>query len=127
MNLFSETGGITRRQFFKGSGMLLVSAVVTGIFAKIGFDASAASDEYINKRITAMYTLDEKMTLRKSHLNPEITQIYKDFLSPGEVKPLTEKSERLLHTKYGKDIPALIEELKKPHVPGTESGASHAA
>lgn len=125
MNLFSESGGITRRQFFKGSGMLLVSAIVTGIFAKIGIDASVASDEYIDKRIAAMYTLDEKMTLRKSHLNPEITQIYKEFLSPGEVKPLTEKSERLLHTKYGKDIPALIEELKKPHEPG--ANAEHAA
>jgi len=125
MSLFSEKEGITRRQFFKGSGMLLVSAVVTGIFAKIGFDTSVASDEYINKRIAGLYTLDEKMAIRKSHENPEIIQIYKEFLSPGEVKPLTEKSERLLHTKYGKDIPALIEELKKPHTPA--ANGEHAA
>ncbi|HWP95659.1 MAG TPA: iron hydrogenase small subunit [Syntrophomonadaceae bacterium] len=123
MNIFSDREGMTRRQFFKGTGLLLATAVVTGIFAKLGFDASAASDDYINKRIAGMYTLDESMTLRKSHLNPEIAQIYKDFLSPGEVKPLTEKSERLLHTKYGKDIPALIEELKKPGESGTHQAA----
>lgn len=119
MNIFSEKGGITRRQFFKGSGMLFVSAAITGIFAKIGIDAKTASDAYIDQRIAGMYSLDERMVLRKSHENPEIAQIYKEFLSPGEVKPLTEKSERLLHTRYGKDIPALIEELKKPVEPGS--------
>lgn len=114
MSFLEDREGMTRRQFFKGSALLVVSAAVAGIFAKLGFDAKAASDDYIDKRIAGLYNLDEKMTLRKSHENPEIIQIYKDFLSPGEVKPLTEKSERLLHTKYGNDIPALIEELKKP-------------
>ena len=123
MNIFTEPAGITRRQFFKGSGMLLISAVITGVFAKIGLDAATASDKYIDQRIAGMYSLDERMVIRKSHENPEILKIYKEFLSPGEVKPLTEKSERLLHTKYGKDIPALIEELKKPSEPGTHQAA----
>jgi len=114
MTTFVEKEGMTRRQFFKGSGMVVAAAVLAGVFAKFGFDVQAASDEYISKRAAGLYGLDESMTLRKSHLNPEIAQIYKDYLSPGEVTPLTAKSERLLHTRYGSDIPALIEELKNP-------------
>jgi NADH-quinone oxidoreductase subunit G len=36
------------------------------------------------------------MTLRFSHENPSITQVYKDYLG----KPLSEKSEHLLHTDH---------------------------
>ena len=111
MSIFKEKSVFTRRQFLKGSGMLVATIVISGVFAKLGFDAWAASDDYIQKRAAGLYTLDESMALRKSHENPEILQIYKEFLSPGEVKPLTEKSEHLLHTKYGKEIPAMIEKL----------------
>lgn len=112
MSIFTEKVGMTRRQFLKGSGMLAVAVIVSGVFAKIGIDAFAASDEYIDQRIAGLYTLDEKMALRKSHENPEIIQIYQEFLSPGEQKYLSEKAHHLLHTKYGKDIPSFIEELK---------------
>ena len=110
--MFSEKGGITRRQFFKGAGILAITAVLTGVFSKIGIDMTKAGDDYIAKRAQGLYTLDEKMTIRKSHENPEIIQLYKDFLSPGEVKPMSEKAHHLLHTRYGQDIPAFIEELK---------------
>jgi len=112
MSIFTEKVGMTRRQFLKGSGMLAVTVIVSGVFAKIGFDAFAASDEYIAQRAAGLYSLDEKMALRKSHENPEVIQIYQEFLSPGEQKYLSEKAHHLLHTKYGKDIPAFIEELK---------------
>lgn len=112
MSIFTEKAGMTRRQFLKGSGMLAVAVIVSGVFAKIGFDAFAASDEYIAQRAAGLYTLDEKMALRKSHENPEVIQIYQEFLSPGEQKYLSEKAHHLLHTKYGKDIPSFIEELK---------------
>lgn len=115
MSVFFEKGGITRRQFFKGAGMLAVTAVLTGVFAKIGIDMTAAGDDYIAKRAQGLYSLDEKMAIRKSHENPEIIQLYKEFLSPGEVKPLSERSHHLLHTRYGKDIPAFIKELKEHH------------
>lgn len=111
MSIFQEKSVFTRRQFLKGSAMLAATIVISGVFAKFGFDAWAASDDYIEKRAAGLYTLDESMALRKSHQNPEILQIYKEFLSPGEVKPLTELSEHLLHTKYGKEIPAMIEAL----------------
>ena len=48
------------------------------------------------KRISAIYKEDEGKKLRKSHANPEITQIYKEFL--GE--PLSKISHKLLHTHY---------------------------
>jgi len=48
------------------------------------------------KRAEAIYAEDGEMPIRKSHQNPEIQMIYKEFL--GE--PLGEKSHRLLHTHY---------------------------
>lgn len=112
MKIFTEKEGITRRQFFKGAGMLTVAAVFLGAFSKLGFDALAVSTDYIEERAAGLYSLDEKMAIRKSHQNPEIAQIYQEFLSPGEIKPVSEKAHHLLHTKYGQDIPDFINELK---------------
>ncbi|MFW5802419.1 MAG: NADH-dependent [FeFe] hydrogenase, group A6 [Verrucomicrobiota bacterium] len=54
------------------------------------------TNEVRNARINAVYQEDEGRELRKSHENPAITQIYKEFL--GE--PLGHKSHHLLHTEY---------------------------
>ena len=54
--------------------------------------------EIRQKRADAIYAEDEGLPIRKSHENPEITEIYKDFL--GE--PLGHKSHELLHTHYTK-------------------------
>jgi NADH-quinone oxidoreductase subunit G/[NiFe] hydrogenase diaphorase moiety small subunit len=48
-------------------------------------------------RAKAIYAEDEGLALRKSHENPEIDRIYKDFLTEG---PLGHKSHKLLHTHY---------------------------
>jgi len=48
------------------------------------------------KRINAIYKEDEGKILRKSHENPQIKQLYDEFL--GE--PLGEMSHHLLHTHY---------------------------
>jgi NADH-quinone oxidoreductase subunit G len=53
-------------------------------------------DNIREKRIAGIYKDDEKSTIRCSHQNPEIIQVYKDFL--GE--PMSEKSHHLLHTHY---------------------------
>eukprot|EP00767_Chilomastix_cuspidata_P002680 gnl/Chilomastix_cuspidata/28.p1 GENE.gnl/Chilomastix_cuspidata/28~~gnl/Chilomastix_cuspidata/28.p1 ORF type:complete len:1181 (+),score=492.55 gnl/Chilomastix_cuspidata/28:1458-5000(+) len=50
----------------------------------------------LEERAKATYTIDERMEIRKSHENPEIQQIYKDFL--GE--PNSHKAHKLLHTHY---------------------------
>ncbi len=53
-------------------------------------------DSVREKRIAAIFKEDEGRELRKSHENPAIQQLYKEFL--GE--PLGEKSHHLLHTRY---------------------------
>ncbi|MBN1924546.1 MAG: iron hydrogenase small subunit [Prolixibacteraceae bacterium] len=52
--------------------------------------------EIREKRTKAIYEEDKNLSIRKSHENPEVIKIYKDFL--GE--PLGKKSHELLHTKY---------------------------
>ena len=52
--------------------------------------------EIRKKRAEAIYREDEGMAIRKSHENPEVAQIYKEFL--GE--PLGHRSHELLHTHY---------------------------
>lgn len=49
-------------------------------------------------RQDALYSIDESSAIRKSHENPEVQKLYKEFL--GE--PLGEKSHHLLHTNYTK-------------------------
>ena len=48
------------------------------------------------KRAEAMYSIDEKSVIRKSHENPVLIQIYNDFLG----KPNGELAHKLLHTHY---------------------------
>lgn len=52
--------------------------------------------ELLKKRAEALYTEDRSKTLRKSHENPFIKQLYSEFLE----KPGSEKSHHLLHTHY---------------------------
>jgi len=47
-------------------------------------------------RMKAIYSEDEHMVLRKSHENPDVIAIYKEFLG----KPNSHKSHDLLHTHY---------------------------
>jgi len=48
------------------------------------------------KRIAAIYSEDESKKLRKSHENPDIQTLYKEYLG----RPLGERSHHLLHTHY---------------------------
>ena len=52
--------------------------------------------EIRQKRAEAIYAEDEGLPIRKSHENPEIKQIYEEFLE----EPLSHKSHWLLHTHY---------------------------
>ena len=47
-------------------------------------------------RADALYSIDEKSTIRKSHENPILKQIYAEYLeSPGSYR-----AHKLLHTHY---------------------------
>ncbi len=48
------------------------------------------------QRVKAIYSEDEGMPRRKSHENPDVVAIYKEFLG----KPNSHKSHELLHTHY---------------------------
>ena len=53
-------------------------------------------DTYKEKRAKALYSEDERLTLRQSHNNPQIKKLYEDFLG----KPNSHKAHELLHTTY---------------------------
>jgi len=55
------------------------------------------SPEIREARARAIYAEDEGLPIRKSHENPIIKEIYKEFLTDG---PCGHKSHKLLHTKY---------------------------
>ncbi|NPA35451.1 MAG: 2Fe-2S iron-sulfur cluster binding domain-containing protein [Chlorobi bacterium] len=54
------------------------------------------NEEIRKKRAAAIYREDKNKPIRKSHENPEIIQLYKEFLH----EPLSEISHKLLHTHY---------------------------
>jgi len=54
------------------------------------------SAEIRKKRAAAIYRADQAKTIRKSHENPAVQQLYKEFL--GE--PNSHKAHELLHTHY---------------------------
>lgn len=56
------------------------------------------NEETKQKRMEAIYQEDKNKALRKSHQNPAVKALYKDFLK----EPLGEKSHYLLHTHYAK-------------------------
>ena len=71
---------------------------VTGGGQPIRTSKERATIDIRAKRANALYTIDEKSTIRKSHENPVIKQIYKEYLE----EPGSHKAHKLLHTSYSK-------------------------
>jgi len=59
----------------------------------IGYD-----DKVKEARMQSLYNIDRQETIKVSHKNPEVNELYREFL--GE--PLSHKSHELLHTTYSK-------------------------
>ena len=57
--------------------------------------------DLLRARASALYSIDEAKTLRKSHENPAVQEVYKDFL--GSIG--SEKAHKLLHTHYSPKLP----------------------
>lgn len=53
-------------------------------------------DTYKEKRAQALYSEDERQVVRQSHNNPQIKQLYEDYLGA----PNSHKAHELLHTSY---------------------------
>ena len=64
-----------------------------------GGQPTGANDEVRAKRTAGLYTDDERCTLRMSHLNPQVTALYHDYLGATAANG-GEKAEHLLHTHY---------------------------
>ena len=57
--------------------------------------------ELLKLRTSALYSIDSEKNLRRSHENPAIHKLYKEFLG----KPGSRKAHELLHTKYTAKFP----------------------
>lgn len=62
---------------------------------------TALDEELLRKRASVLYKIDRAKTVRRSHENPEIQRIYKEFFG----RPLSHKSHEILHTSYFKKYP----------------------
>ena len=61
-----------------------------------GGQPRTTTDEVRRARLAAIYAEDEGKSLRKSHLNPDVQRLYREYLG----QPLGERSHHLLHTHY---------------------------
>ena len=59
-------------------------------------DFAADANASRKARIESLYKRDASLTLRSSHENPEIKELYEEFYG----KPLSELAEEMLHTMY---------------------------
>ncbi|MEZ5083115.1 MAG: NADH-dependent [FeFe] hydrogenase, group A6 [Bacteroidales bacterium] len=67
-----------------------------------GGQTIGADENAIMARLKSLYSIDERDSIKVSHKNPEVIELYNNFL--GE--PLGHKSHELLHTTYEKrDVP----------------------
>jgi len=56
------------------------------------------NDDALRERMKSLYRIDENESIKVSHKNPEVIELYQAFLG----KPLGEKSHEILHTTYTK-------------------------
>ncbi len=75
-----------------------------------GINSMPLDEECLKKRAEALYGIDRRKTIRRSHENPDVQRLYKDFLG----RPLSAKAHQLLHTHYKAKEPRGIipQELK---------------
>lgn len=78
----------------------------------VACECEAFDTAIYQKRAQGLYSIDENKKIRKSHCNPDIAKIYKDFLK----EPLGELSHKLLHTHYHKRLPQGVASVTKETV-----------
>jgi len=66
-----------------------------------GDEYTSLDENLLKKRASVLYENDRSKTVRRSHENPEIQRIYKEFFE----RPLSHKSHDILHTHYLKKYP----------------------
>jgi iron only hydrogenase large subunit-like protein len=66
-----------------------------------GTGVTPLDEELLKKRAQALYDIDKDKTIRKSHENPYVQRLYKEFLG----SPLSDLSHKYLHTHYKPRLP----------------------
>ncbi|MDD5621802.1 MAG: NADH-dependent [FeFe] hydrogenase, group A6 [Actinomycetota bacterium] len=66
-----------------------------------GSEYIALNENLLEKRASVLYQIDRSKTIRRSHENPEIQRLYKEYLE----RPNGPKSHKILHTRYAKKSP----------------------
>ncbi|MBU1077105.1 MAG: [FeFe] hydrogenase, group A [Spirochaetes bacterium] len=74
-----------------------------------GSNYSPLDETLLKKRAEVLYNIDRYNTIRRSHENPDIQKLYKEYLG----RPLSKLSHQLLHTKYHMRKPKGIISTKK--------------
>ncbi|HHX36753.1 MAG TPA: 4Fe-4S binding protein [Clostridiaceae bacterium] len=73
-----------------------IMACPGGCIAGGGQPYHHGDESIIRKRMEAIYNVDRRKQIRQAHRNPMVLKLYEEYL--GE--PHSEKSKKLLHTKY---------------------------
>ncbi len=68
---------------------------------RAGSEYVALDEELLKKRASVLYGIDRSKTIRRSHENPDVQRIYKEFFE----RPSGPKSHKILHTHYEKKLP----------------------
>jgi len=66
-----------------------------------GANSIPLDKELLRKRAEALYNIDRNRTIRRSHENPHVQRLYREYLG----RPLSAKSHELLHTHYKEHSP----------------------
>ena len=85
-----------------------------------GGQPKSMDPDVLKKRSAAIYEVDEKATIRRSHENPTITELYDRFLGD----PNGEMAHHLLHTHYHPQVVKAKEVAAAPTIGG--AGAAEA-
>lgn len=113
MATYYEKEGITRRQFIKGTGFILVLAALGGATVKLALYKPGSGGGVVQRRFDALYQRDERMPVRKAHENQNVLALYYEYLTPGQIRPLKGKAQTLFRTRYGPDVPRFTQQLQQ--------------
>ncbi|MBQ7606427.1 MAG: iron hydrogenase small subunit [Desulfovibrionaceae bacterium] len=103
MSLMSQT----RRLFLKGA-CVLTGGILLGVrMTSKAYAAVMQIKDCMNTRIKSVYAADDRFLKKASQDNVQVQQMYKLYYT----KPLSEKAEHELHTKWF-DRSASINELR---------------